>query len=62
MSNDSEINNDAMREWQVLMQGVSKEFEPIFEETFVNGMANNGLRCKIKCKTTGFIEEIKNGV
>ena len=60
MSNDSEIDNDVTREWQALMQGVFKEFEPIFEETFVNGTANNGH--EIKCKTTGFIEEIKNGV
>ena len=62
MSNDSEIDSDVTREWQALTQGVFKEFEPIFEETFVNGTANNELRCKIKCKTTGFIEEIKNGV
>ena len=62
MSNDSEIDNDVMREWQALMQGVFKEFEPIFEEMFVNGSANNGHRYKIKYKTTGFIKEVKNGV
>ena len=62
MSNESETDDKAMRKWQVLTQGVFEEFEPLFEETFVNGTANNGLRHKIKHKTTGFIEEIKNGV
>ena len=62
MSNDSEIDNDAMREWQALTQGVFKEFEPIFKEIFVNGTANNGPRCETCYKTTGFIEEIKDGV
>ena len=50
MSNDSDVNNDVTREWQALTQGVFEEFEPIFEETFVNGMANNGH--EIKYKTT----------
>ena len=62
MSNESETDDEATRKWQVLTQEVFEGFEPLFEAMFVNGMANNGPRCKMRYKTTGFIEEIKDGV
>ena len=62
MSNESETDDEAMGEWQVLIKEVFEGFEPLFEATFVNGTVNNRPRCKMRYKTTGFIEEIKDGV
>ena len=62
MSNESKIDDEVTRKWQALTQEVFEGFEPLFEATFVNGTANNRPHHEMRYKTTGFIEEIKDGV
>ena len=62
MSDESKTNDEALKEWQALMNEVFEGFEPLFEATFVKGTANERRRFKMLYKTTGFIEEIKDGV
>ena len=62
MSNESETDNEKMREWQALMKEVFEGFEPLFEAIFVKGSAEEKRRFKMLNKATGFIEEIKDGV
>ena len=58
MSNESKIDDEKMREWQVLTKEVFEGFEPLFEAIFVKGLAKEKRHFKTLNKATGFIEEI----